>query len=272
MICAAARIDTTAGPLFVKWPSGAAGDALLRREAEGLAAIRKTRTIRVPERLLMGDADDGESPFLALEYIAPTRPHDPSAFRDRFAGDLADLHRARPDDIVQGFGFASDNFIGLLPQRNQPRTERWAEFYRECRLRPQIAIARVAGRLTPEREHLLERVMECLEDLLAGMPEEASLLHGDLWSGNFLCAGGEVPVIFDPAVYYGPREMEIAFIELFGGFPEGFVAAYDAAHPLDKGYDGRRTLHQLCPLLVHLNHFGEQYGPAVERACRAYVG
>ncbi len=80
-------------------------------------------------------------------------------------------------------------------------------------------------------------------------------------------SAGDVPVIFDPAIYYGEREMEIAYIELFGGFPPGFVAMYDAAYPLEVGYERRRPLHQLYPLLVHLNYFGETYGPQVDRAC-----
>jgi fructosamine-3-kinase len=181
------------------------------------------------------------------------------------------MHRARPANDAPAYGFPSDNFIGLLPQPNFPRTKRWSEFYRTCRLIPQITIARDGGRLTPGRERLLAEVLTRLDDLLIGMPENPSLLHGDLWSGNFLCADGEEPVLIDPAAYFGAREMEIAFIELFGGFPDGFVAAYDAQYPLDPGYAHRRTLHQLYPLLVHLNHFGERYGPAVERACRQYV-
>ncbi len=95
------------------------------------------------------------------------------------------------------------------------------------------------------------------------------LIHGDLWSGNFLTAGDE-PVIIDPAVYYADREVEIAYVELFGGFPPGLVAAYHAAWPLDPGYTYRRPLHQLYPLLIHLNHFGEEYGAHVDAVCRRY--
>jgi protein-ribulosamine 3-kinase len=271
MISVAARVDTSDGPLFVKWSDDASNAPIYRAEADGLAAMRATGAVRVPATLLPSNEDAADLPFLALEYIPPTSPRDPVAFRDRFAVALADMHRVRPRDGVPGHGFPSDNFIGILPQPNHPRTEGWAAFYRECRLLPQITIARRRGRLTPECEWLLGRVLERLQDLLAGISEEPSLLHGDLWSGNYLCADGREPVLIDPATYFGVREMEIAFIELFGGFPTGFVAAYDAAYPLDEGYRRRRTLHQLYPLLVHLNHFGEPYGPAVERACREYV-
>jgi fructosamine-3-kinase len=270
MISAAARVDTSDGPLFVKWSQDASAAAMFRAEADGLDAIRATGAIRVPETLLRPGLD-AASPFLALEYIPPTPPRDRGVFRDRFAVALADLHRAHRAGGALGYGFPSDNFIGVLPQPNHPRSERWAAFYRHCRMLPQIAIASRNGRLSPGRERMLRQLLDRLEDLLSGMPEEPSLLHGDLWSGNYLCVGGREPVLIDPAAYFGPREMEIAFIELFGGFPDGFVPAYDAAFPLGAGYAYRRSLHQLYPLLVHLNHFGEQYGPAVERVCREYA-
>jgi fructosamine-3-kinase len=271
MISTAARVDTNDGPVFAKWRSGPGGTEMFLAEAEGLRVLQATGVVRVPQVLAWGTSAAEGAAFLLLEHIAPEIPRDPIAFRDRFAAQLAALHRTQTTEAHEGYGFPASNFIGVLPQKNGPRRRRWALFYRECRLRPQIKIAREGGKMTPERERLLEKMIDRLDDLLAGMPEESSLLHGDLWSGNFLCAEGCEPVLIDPAVYYGPREMEMAFIELFGGFPEGFIAAYDAAYPLDAGYTYRRTLHQLYPLLVHLNHFGETYGPAVERACQAYV-
>ena len=114
------------------------------------------------------------------------------------------------------------------------------------------------------------RVVEQLDKLLEGLESRPVLLHGDLWSGNLLATAGDEPVVIDPAVYYGEREVEIAFTELFRGFPAGWLDAYRAAYPLSEGYEFRRPLHQLYPLLVHLNHFGEGYGPAVEGVCAVY--
>ncbi len=109
-------------------------------------------------------------------------------------------------------------------------------------------------------------------DALLDYDARPSLVHGDLWSGNFLCTSDDLPVLIDPAVHYADREVEIAFVELFGGFPHGFVQAYDQAFPISEGYLRRRPVHQLYPLLVHLNHFGETYGPSVDRACRDALG
>jgi fructosamine-3-kinase len=258
MVNHAARIQTRDGVVFVKW-SQSATFAMYRAEADGLHALRSTQTLRVPHVIAIGQAP----PFLALEFIEERMPPDAKRFTRRFATALAQMHsRTR---CMRGFGFADDNFIGALPQRNTWHPD-WPSFYRDCRLVPQIEMARERQLLPATREHALQRVLENVERLLHVLPSQPSLLHGDLWSGNFLAAGDE-PVIFDPAAYYGEREVEIAYIELFGGFPAGFVAAYHEAYPLEDGYEQRRALHQLYPLLVHLNYFGETYGPRVDHAC-----
>jgi fructosamine-3-kinase len=113
--------------------------------------------------------------------------------------------------------------------------------------------------------------MERLDDWLGGVNRVPSLLHGDLWAGNFIVAANDEPVIFDPAVYYGDREVEIAFTELFGGFPSGFLTAYCDNFPPEPGYDRRRGLYQLYPLLVHFNLFGEPYGAQIDTICRLYL-
>jgi fructosamine-3-kinase len=269
MINCAARVETKSGAVFVKWnedtPPG-----LFTTEANGLHALRATRTLRVPEVLAVSDATTSDAPpFLALEYMEERPPSAEAIFARRFGEALADLHRESTSPFG-GFGLGEDNYLGRLPQHNTPHA-RWPDFYRECRLLPQITLAQTAGRLPSERERSLMRVVERLEVLLDGVESRPALLHGDLWSGNFLRADDEAAVI-DPAMYYGEREMEIAFIELFGGFPSGMLPAYRAAYPLDSGYERRRPLHQLYPLLVHLNHFGETYGPDVERACRLCLG
>lgn len=257
----AVKVETSAGILFVKWNEHNL-PRLFATEMEGLEALRQTGTLRVPAVVAVGEAPA----FLAMEYLPPVPLDNTVAFTRDFAEGLAALHQASPNETT--CGFSADNYLGILPQKNQPRTDNWAGFYRGNRLLPLVELAKSRGLLPSERERLVHSVIERLENLLDGMPSDISLLHGDLWSGNFLCLPGDIPALVDPAVYYGPREMELAYIELFGGFPPDFAATYRAIAPLASGYERRRPLHQLYPLLVHLAHFGEEYGPAVERACR----
>jgi len=262
----AVRLDFARGrkPVLMKWnlnvPAG-----FYETEAEGLQALAATLAVRVPTVLHVSS----EPAFLVLDFVPTTEPRDAEAFSRKFAAALAKLHRST---ISKTFGYAKDNYLGSQPQRNAPMLESWPEFYRERRLLPQIDRARDAGRLNPERERMLLDVIEKLPQLLDDMPRDASLIHGDLWSGNYLCARGEEPVLIDPAVCHAPREMELAYVELFGGFPPNFIRNYSSVYELDEGYTRRRSLHQLYPLLIHLNHFGEEYGPAIDKACAEYLG
>jgi len=264
MISCAARVHVGAERVFVKW-NAAAPPGIFESEADGLHRLRRAGALRVPAVLVVGDPSP--VPHIALEWIESSHPQDAQAFAWRFGESLAALH-ALPGP--GRFGLDRDNFLGALPQPN-PWHRSWVAFYREARLLPLVARARRQGLLPAARELRLRRVVERLETTLEGFEPAPSLLHGDLWSGNFLPAGQE-PVVIDPAVYWGAREMEIAFIELFGGFPDGFLDAYRAALPLDPGYSRRRPVHQLYPLLVHLCHFGEAYGPDVDRACAVAAG
>lgn len=274
MINRAARVQISTGwTLFVKWrPDAPAG--MFAAEAAGLEELgRETAwAVRVPDVQAFGED------FLLLEWREPCRPRDSEEFTARLAGGLAALHRTTlrtgSGRKHRPYGHEIDGYIGALPQKNTPRTTDWPAFYRDCRLLPQIEMARAAGRLTPDRERLLISLLNCLPALLDGMPRESSLLHGDLWSGNFLCSvhdGEDTPYLIDPAVYNGPREMEMAYVELFGGFPPGFIAAYQEHFPLDEGYARRRPLHQLYHLLNHWNHFGEPYGERSAQVCRHYL-
>lgn len=263
-VARAARVATGQGTVFVKWKADAP-PGFFALEADGLQRLRTAGALRVPQVLEIGD----ETPFLALEYIPLSMSNDERRFGQRLGEGLAALHRgnAAPDGL---FGLDVDNYLGSQPQPNTPQSEWWS-FYRDRRLAPQIEKAKQRGLVLPQRARLLERVLEDIEILLGDFPVAPVLIHGDLWSGNFLSAAGDEPVLIDPAVYYGEREVEIAYTELFGGFPRDFLSAYHVSFPLDSGYERRRLLHQLYPLLVHLNHFGESYGPSVDRACRAYV-
>ena len=258
----AARVVTGDGPVFVKWREGAPPD-LFEAEADGLRALGEVGALRVPRVLHVSR----EPAFLVLEYIASTIPSNEPAFSCRFGKALATLHRST---IREDFGYSRDNYLGGQPQESFPFDTSWANFYVSRRLLPQMALGIKLGRIGKKREWALMDVLNVVPDILGDMPNESSLIHGDLWSGNFLCAANDEPVLIDPAVYYAPREMEIAYVGLFGGFPSNFVANYDAAYPLDSGYARRRSLHTLYPLLIHLNHFGEKYGPAVDRICAEY--
>jgi len=281
MINVAARVDSDSGSFFVKWkPDAPAG--FFACEAAGLQRLREAGAFRTPTALAFHDEAPsiGDPPvldavsvggagpsFLILEFLPPSEPNDPAAYAQRFGRALAALHGAAFARGADGFGLDHSNYIGMLKQANDRRSC-WADFYRDCRLLPQMEFARSQGRLPPERERLVMRVVDHLDTLLAGLDTRPALLHGDLWSGNILSAGEE-PAVVDPAIYFGEREMEIAYMELFDGIPAGILDAYREAYPLDAGYARRRPLHQLYPLLVHLNHFGETYWPDVRSACFA---
>jgi fructosamine-3-kinase len=260
-------VIANSGSVFLKWKEDAPA-GFFAAEAHGLRCLHRAGALRTPKILAVVEAQAGAPAYLALEFIETPSPSDPARFAREFGERLARQHREAVSPNHQ-FGLDRDNFIGLLPQVNT-FTEDWPTFYRECRLMPQVILARKRRLLPPERERLVMQVIERLDTLLADLPAQPVLIHGDLWSGNFLTAGNE-PVVIDPSVSYSDREIELAYMELFGGFPPGVLAAYRAAFPLDPGYEYRRPLHQLYPLLNHLNHFGESYGPDVESVCRQYV-
>ena len=268
MINRAAKITTDGGDdLLIKWKDGAPS-GFFSAEADGLDRLWQAGAMRVPHTVPLNDIETDEAPpYLVLEYIETNSTGNPQ-FARRFGEQLASLHQ-EPVVHFSGFGLERDNFIGALPQINTMALD-WLTFYRDSRLLPQIAMARNLHRLSQEREVLLMRVVEKLPILLADFNSTPSLLHGDLWSGNYL-ATTDGAALIDPAVYYGEREIEIAYMELFGGFPQGVLSAYRSALPLDSGYERRRPLHQLYPLLVHLNHFGEPYGSDVEAVCRILI-
>jgi fructosamine-3-kinase len=238
---------------------------LFEVEARGLALLRDTRTVRVPDVYAVRALTENHPAFLLMEWLPPGSSRAPDVMRG-FGRKLARLHQ----HTSNAHGLDHDNYIGSLPQRNTP-TRSWVEFYREHRLGAQRELAGRLGRLPTKREETLERLMERLDELIDESSVRPSLLHGDLWGGNYLISKGEA-VLIDPAVYYGDREVELAFTELFGGFSPEFYEGYSEIWPLDTGYEERKALYQLYPLLVHLNLFGESYGASVDRILRRYAG
>lgn len=229
-------------------------------EAQGLAWLGAARALRVPEVLGVVPPSEGTPALLVLELIdAGPRARD---FDEQLGRGLARLHQSGAGQ----FGLEHDNFIGSLPQPNAP-VPSWAEFYGERRLRPlfERACARgiLDGGLARSAEQLLGRLQERVGPL-----EPPARLHGDLWAGNVHVGSDGAPVLIDPAVYGGHREVDLAMMRLFGGFGPRVFAAYEEVWPLSPGARERVPLYQLYPLLVHLELFGTGYLGQV-RSCLA---
>jgi fructosamine-3-kinase len=220
-------------------------------EADGLAALAAAGA-RVPAPLCRGQA--GEAAFLVLEYLELCGSGDYAAL----GHSLAMVHSVHGE----AFGWHRDNYIGRTAQINR-RSPSWSEFWSEARLAPQLALARKNG-LGNGLLRKGERLAAALPQLLSGRAPAASLLHGDLWGGNAGFLANGAPVLFDPAVYCGDREADIAMTELFGGFPQAFYSAYREAAPLDHAYGVRKTLYNLYHVLNHANLFGGGYAAQAE--------
>lgn len=248
--------------VFVK-THNSAPPGMFRCEAEGLRWLADARALRVPEVLLACDADELGPACLVLEAIQTGRRG--GDFAERLGAGLAAMHAAG----APGFGFAHPNYLATLRQDNRA-CERWGDFYAERRIAPltQRAAQRgvLPGGLVRKIEQLLSRIPE-----LVGPDEPPARLHGDLWGGNLMCDRHGAPVLIDPAVYGGHREIDLAMMRLFGGFPEAVFDAYRAACPLHPGYAERLPLYQLYPLLAHVNLFGAGYVPQVERCIARWV-
>lgn len=232
-------------------------------EIAGLHAIAETETIRVPAVLGTG-VDDSYGAFLLLEW---SQGKPVPKFYENFGHGLAAMHRADTGRFIQGFGFSQDNFIGAGVQENT-QEDSWVIFFRDHRLVPQLSKAEDWFDSTDRKQ--ISRILDNLTEYLPE-PDFPSLLHGDLWSGNYITGSDGEAWLIDPAVYVGHSEADLAMTELFGGFPQRFYQAYNEISPIDPGYRERRELYNLYHLLNHLNLFGGSYLGSVRHVLRTYA-
>ena len=248
----ATRLETNRGDYFLKYNQPKEVENF-RAEARGLKLLAEAEELPVPEVIAVGD--NGERSYILMEFLAAApRAKD---FWQAFGQGLAALHRYTQAE----FGLDHHNYIGRLRQRNQPHRD-WIDFFVQERLEFQLELAETSGVAPKDLRPALERLYPRLRDLIPYEPP--SLLHGDLWSGNFLVGPQGQACIVDPAIYYGHREAEIAFTRLFGGYSPTFYQAYHEAWPLQSGWENRVPLMNLYPLMVHLNLFGRGYLPDIQ--------
>jgi len=227
--------------------------AMFEAEASGLRQMQTTRSIRVPAPICYGTS--GDTGYIVLEWIDLGRGN--SQAWETMGRQLAMMHQSTSD---RGFGWERNNTIGSTPQLND-WTADWTEFWVEHRIGYQLRLAKRRGGHFPREERLLAAIPK----LLADHKPQPSLVHGDLWSGNAAVSTAGEPVIFDPATYYGDREVDVAMTELFGGFSAEFYRGYNQIFPLDAGYKQRKTLYNLYHILNHFNLFGGGYESQANR-------
>jgi fructosamine-3-kinase len=236
-----------------------------RAEAEGLAALKQTDTVRIPEVIDIGE--DGSSSFLLLEFIESGIKRKGSS--EELGTGLAAMHMAAAEAYAGGgqFGFSHDNYIGAGEQINSPR-DTWTEFFIECRLLPQFE--RAAAYFDRGERKKIDSFLSRADNYLVE-PDHPSLLHGDLWSGNYMIDRDGHPWLIDPAVYVGHAEADLAMTELFGGFDRTFYEAYRSTAGIDPGYKDRKDLYNLYHMLNHLNLFGGGYLYSVRSIINRYI-
>jgi protein-ribulosamine 3-kinase len=246
----AALLETDAETLFVKWNRQAVAEDMFRKEQRGLELLREaTSELWIPKPLMQGQAE-GVS-FLVLTAFPSNSITHASNLDAKFGAALARMHQTHAEQ----FGLDHDNYIGRLPQSNTRHYD-WSTFFAEERIRPMLRQAIDQGKMTGSTMQAAERFFKEMPNLF---PEaQPSLLHGDLWGGNYTHLSDQT-ALYDPAVYYGHPEMELAFTYLFGGFNRGFYEGYASVSPLAPGFEDRRSFYNVYHLLTHTVMFGGHY-------------
>lgn len=259
-ISKAYHLESERGWFFCKINNGNNALSMFASERKGLEAISKTDTVMTP-RIFRVESYKNKS-IILMEYVDSKSPNQEDM--SHFGRQLAQLH-SRPTDHV--FGWEENNFIGNLHQSNNKNHD-WTSFFVEERLLPQLKLAFDSGLLNKVEIPLEEKLSKTCRNMFPDV--KPSLLHGDLWSGNFLVSKHGVPYIIDPATYYGHHEVDIAMTRLFGGFGDSFYCAYREFVSPELGEEERMDIYQLYYLLVHLNLFGSSYRAPVKRILSTY--
>ncbi len=253
-ICQAYKLESGANTYFLKIHD-ASMYSMLQCEANNLNAIAATHSIRTPKLFKHGQSNNYS--FLLLEYLYFTH----NGSHTKLGVMLAKLHQ----HYAEFFGWHENNWIGNSTQRNDKHTD-WISFWRDMRLGHQLRLAK-KNHAPSSLLHNCEKLMCDLDPLFANYSPRPSLLHGDLWSGNFAFIQNEIPVIYDPACYFGDHETDLAMTELFGGFKKEFYHAYNEHLSIDTGYEIRKNLYNLYHILNHFNLFKGGYADQAERLC-----
>lgn len=244
---------------FLKINSSTSFPRLFEKEKSGLAFLAKQNCILTPAVQLEGIIDDYQ--LLLLEWIEKGIRGE--NFWKKFGEELARLHKMSHEQ----YGFWENNYMGSLPQMNS-FADTWSDFFTRYRLQPQIELAISKGLLQKNHIAAFESLFRKIDSMFD--TEKASLLHGDLWSGNFMCNERSEPVLIDPAIYFGHRSMDLAMTTLFGGFDRVFYDSYNYHFPFPSNYEEQWEICNLYPLLIHLNLFGSGYLGQIERTLRMF--
>ena len=252
-------IETDTERIFCKLMSGPSSLAMLQAEMDGLEQINNAGSIKAPRVFFCEDL--GHRVCLGMEFIESKNP---SPAEMRMLGEhLAEMHQTSSEK----FGYQTDNYIGSLPQSNKEHSS-WVSFYVQERLLPQLQMAISRNLMHANEIPEAERMMEVLSLYFKGV--EPALLHGDLWSGNYLISNTGDPYLIDPAIYYGDPAVDLAMTRLFGGFGVDFYQSYKASARAIENEEDKTALYQLYYLLVHLNLFGRSYYGSVKRIMEQY--
>ncbi|KGX93829.1 fructosamine kinase [Pontibacillus halophilus JSM 076056 = DSM 19796] len=257
----AAYVETEENAYFVKTNQNVPRH-FFRVEAKGLKEIEASQSIAVPKVYYYDEPVRGSKGALVMEWIEGASTKDT---KRRLGEQVALLHSSYGDK----FGYEEDSFMGLLPQPND-WYEDWIDYYHDGRLVPQFNMAKERHYLPEDRKQRLLKLMERLPNWIDSSVQP-SLLHGDLWGGNWMAGPEGKPYLIDPSVLYGDRCFELAFTELFGGFSKEFYEGYKEILPIPDHYSESKAVYQLFYLLAHLNLFGEMYGTHVDRILKRYV-
>jgi fructosamine-3-kinase len=253
-------LETSRGKYFMKINASLFGLDFFEKEARGLVILANAGSIRVPRPLF--DGKFHQQVYLVMEYLEKGTPA--PNFWQNFGESIASLHK----HTQENFGLPFQNYIGRLHQPNNTHTK-WIDFYKSERINFLLEKARKRNLLTLEESSLAEKLCDKLDQLI---PEEKpALLHGDLWKGNFIVQENGSAAVFDPATYYGHREMDLAMAQLFGGFEPSFFDAYHNCFPLQPDWKNRIEIHQLYPLMAHLLLFGGPYHAQVVSILKKYA-